>query len=96
MVLVARGEAEWTQGIRRADAVVLIGGKGGTLGTGKRAPEEGKPVFPLACTGGDADKFYIQLLNKWSKYPIPGLSKEELSRVARPTNAAILGKRSVR
>ena len=53
----------WRRSIERADAVVLVGGIGGTLTTGQWAVQMGKPVFPIADsrgpvgTHGDAYKF---------------------------------------
>jgi TIR domain len=51
LVLVRRGEEEWTEPVKRSDAVVLIGGFGGTRSTGEYALKFGRIVFPLADTG---------------------------------------------
>ena len=51
LVLVRRGEEEWTEPVKRSDAVVLIGGVGGTWSTGEYALKFGRIVFPLADTG---------------------------------------------
>jgi hypothetical protein len=65
----------WRRSIERADAIVLIGGLGGTYQTGEWALQQDKPVFPLADTRGplgthdDAYKFYFTTLKDWSRNP---------------------------
>jgi len=65
----------WRRSIERADAIVLIGGLGGTYQTGEWALQQDKPVFPLADTRGplgthdDAYKFYFATLKDWSRNP---------------------------
>jgi len=67
----------WRHSIERADAVVLVGGLGGTYQTGKWAMQAGKPVFPLADTRGplgthsDAYKFYFASRTSWPSKPRP-------------------------
>lgn len=61
VVTVDSEEASFDEAIRRSDAVVLIGGVGGTWEVFRRAREAGKPVFPLAGTGGDAAHGYEEL-----------------------------------
>ncbi|EIP98807.1 response regulator with CheY-like receiver, AAA-type ATPase, and DNA-binding domains [Opitutaceae bacterium TAV1] len=53
-----------TRCIEAADAVVMIGGVGGTARVGREALTAGLPVLPLPYTGGDALKFYSQLNNE--------------------------------
>jgi hypothetical protein len=56
---------DWHEAIRRgvqvADAVVLVGGKGGTFEVYEQARRLGKPVIPIAATGGDARFAYGHL-----------------------------------
>jgi hypothetical protein len=64
----------WIASIQRADAVVLIGGIGGTYQTGKMALECGKPVLPLADTKTanfhkDSYKFYLETMENWPRNP---------------------------
>jgi hypothetical protein len=92
LIFVAPGEEEWTKGIERADAVVLIEGFGGTLTTGRLARSLGKPVLPLADTGNDAKTVYWQILrdaeNKGS-HTIERLPREEFMKLSRPAPAVV-------
>jgi hypothetical protein len=47
--------------IRKADAIVAIGGDGYTLEHCRLAAAAGKPVFPIPGSGGDAANFYASL-----------------------------------
>lgn len=47
-----------------ADAVILVGGRGGTFITYKAAIEKGIPVLPIPNTEGDAKDAYTHLLNR--------------------------------
>jgi len=53
-----------TRSIEAADAVVMIGGAGGTARIGREALAAGLPVLPLPQTGGDASKFFANLDQK--------------------------------
>jgi TIR domain len=83
LILVKRGRDEWTVAIDRADVIVLIGGIGGTWETGEIALERGKPVLPLADTGGDAKKMYMHLLANWGRYNVGNLTKQQFLRLGR-------------
>jgi len=93
LVFVAKGEAEWFQPIRRADAVILVGGLGGTWTTGRMALDLAKPVLPLADTGGDAKRMYLHMLQRWDRFSWLNISQQQFQRIARPKidgiNAAI-------
>jgi hypothetical protein len=86
--LVSGGSEEtaWRLSIERADAVVLVGGVGGTYQTGDWAQQAGKPVFPLADTRGplhtheDAYKFYFAMLQHWSRNPVSRFLTEDQFR----------------
>jgi len=84
LVFVHRGEEEWREPIRRADAVLLLGGLGGTWTTGQIALEMRRPVLPLADTGGDAKKLYLHMLKTWKEFAWMHLNQTEFQRLARP------------
>jgi hypothetical protein len=84
IVRVPEGAREWVEQIVRADAVVLIGGIGGTWTSGELGYAYGKAVLPLAGTGGDAKKFHERFLARWDEYPISGITKDAFERLARP------------
>ena len=84
LFFVNKGKEEWLEPIERADTVLLLGGVGGTLKTGELALGARKPVLPLADTGGDAKKLYLQMLRDWDRYVWVNLSREQFQRIARP------------
>jgi hypothetical protein len=47
--------------IERCDAVVVIGGLGGSIGMCRMAAKEGRPVFPIPGTGDDAATYYNEI-----------------------------------
>jgi len=63
VIYVEKGVPEWVESVRRARAVVMIGGLGGTFKTYQTAQGERVPVFPLPGTGGDAKKAYDELMD---------------------------------
>lgn len=72
-LMIVRGRsAEWTEAIERCDAIVLIGGVGGTRTTGRLGLDAGKLVLPHADTGGDAMSFFTQLLANGRSRPSRG------------------------
>jgi hypothetical protein len=86
----------WRRSIERANAVVLVGGLGGTLTTGQWAVQMGKPVFPIADgrgpagTHGDAYKFYFQTLHEWPRNPISKfLTKEQFEELGNPAPGVV-------
>jgi hypothetical protein len=83
LVLVHQGEEEWTESVKRADAVVLIGGIGGTWTTGEYGIKFGRLVLPLADTGGDAAKFYMRMLREWQPNFSSGIDRSRFLSVAR-------------
>lgn len=86
--LVSDGSEDeaWRHSIERADAVILVGGLGGTYQTGQWALQAGKPVFPLADTRDplgihqDAREFYFATLREWSKNPASRFLTEDQFR----------------
>jgi tetratricopeptide (TPR) repeat protein len=54
---------EFGELVSRADAVVLIGGTGGTYGCFRTARKQSKPVYPLPTTGGDAKRAFDEFFS---------------------------------
>jgi predicted Rossmann-fold nucleotide-binding protein len=77
IVPVPKGEAEYIESVKRADAAILIGGVGGTYRTAEYMRISGKPVFPVPKTGGDARKFFKRMLKKWYEGCIPGITSAQ-------------------
>jgi TIR domain len=76
IVYVEPGPQGWVECVNYADAVVLIGGVGGTYETYLYATQELRPVFPLAGTGGDAQRALTDILAHWDNLPMDGISHE--------------------
>ena len=91
LVLVRRGEEEWTESIKRGEAVVLIGGVGGTWTTGEYALKFGRFVLPLADTGGDAAQFYMHMQRTWKPEFAPGIDRSRFQLVAREAPQVVPG-----
>jgi hypothetical protein len=77
IIQVIPGVKEWTESVRYADAVILIGGLGGTYETYMFAMQEQKPVWPIASTGGDSQRAYTDLLEHWSLQPIQEIDEDK-------------------
>jgi predicted Rossmann-fold nucleotide-binding protein len=77
IINVDAGLKEWTEAVKYADAVVLIGGLGGTYESYLYATEEQKPVFPIAGTEGDARKVLNDIVNHAAGETIQGVAREE-------------------
>jgi hypothetical protein len=69
------GPLEWLEPQSYSDAVVLIGGIGGTYGTFLSALHKGLPRFPLGGTGGDAATAFRNMCELWDVIPNPGIPK---------------------
>jgi hypothetical protein len=96
--LVSGGSEDdaWIRSVQRADAVVLVGGLGGTYRTGQIAQQLGKFVFPLADTRSadgyhsDAFNFYYSLLQDWKNNSLSSLlSQDEFLSIADPAPGVI-------
>jgi hypothetical protein len=70
VVYVPWGSLEWLEGLRYAKAVILIGGEGGTYQTFTFATQERVPVFPIAKTGGDAERVSTASLPRGESSPL--------------------------
>lgn len=77
IVRTAQGAREWAEPQHYADAVVLIGGIGGTYYTWLGALHDGLPRFPLGGTGGDAGRAFKETVDLWELIPVPGLTLRE-------------------
>jgi hypothetical protein len=89
-------EEAWKRSIERADAVVLVGGLGGTYQTEEFAEQIGKFVFPLADTRGpdldhgDAYEFYFATLENWSRNPLSHfLTEDEFRSLGNPAPGVV-------
>ena len=91
LVLVHRGEEEWTESVNRAEAVILIGGVGGTWTTGAYALKGGRLVLPLADTGGDAARFYMHMQRSWKPEFSAGIDRSKFQLVAREAPQVVTG-----
>ncbi|WP_437310655.1 SIR2 family protein [Sorangium sp. So ce388] len=65
IVFVDNGIPEYTETLRHANALVLVGGLGGTYNTYLLAKALGVPVLPIAATEGDARRAYIDIRRSW-------------------------------
>jgi len=92
--VTARSENEaWEKSVETADAVVLIGGLGGTYRTGKMGRKLGKPVLPLADTNengqDDAHAFYFDLVRDWDRTPVEGLTLSDFQCLSDPAPGVV-------
>lgn len=79
---VPKGPREWVDPLGYCQAVVLVGGVGGTYEMYHYARQERKPVIPMAPTGGDAERVYKEMLGLWDVDPIKGLSRSAFEGLA--------------
>lgn len=96
--LVSEGSDDdaWRHSVKRADAVVLIGGLGGTKTTGELAFALGRPVFPIPDSRGtmglhaDAYRFYYDSVQSWPRNPAAKhLSLEQFEQLAAPAPGVV-------
>jgi hypothetical protein len=89
IVYVPPGTLEFTESVKYCDAVVLIGGLGGTYGTFQIARQEQKPVFPIPGTGGDAQQAFHDILRDWP-VPLPeAIAEEEFAELDRAIHSPL-------
>jgi hypothetical protein len=81
IVEVNAGLKEWTESVSYADAVILIGGIGGTYETYLYANQEQKPTFPIAGTEGDARKVFNDILEHSTTEFIEGIPRETFTNL---------------
>lgn len=84
----------WQRSVRECDAVVLVGGIGGTYTTAEMAWQLGKPVLPLADARedghDDSRRAYFHMYQNWPRLGIPGMSRDEFARVAEPVPEVVV------
>ncbi|AKI98917.1 hypothetical protein ATI61_106300 [Archangium gephyra] len=79
-----RPEDSFAAEVSRADALVLIGGLGGTAAMFEAARALGKPVLPLRATGGDAEVVHEYILGDTSYLLQAGLSRRIMRKLEGP------------
>ncbi|MGL5833947.1 MAG: TIR domain-containing protein [Waterburya sp.] len=83
IVRVPQNPREWLEAQKFADAIILIGGRGGTYVTWLGALHDGMPRFPLGKTSGDADTAFKQTFNYWELMPVPGIDQSQFKELGR-------------
>jgi predicted Rossmann-fold nucleotide-binding protein len=88
----------WQQSIYRADAIILMGGLGGTYQTGTMGLKANKAVFSLPNTRkpdgshSDAYRFYYKLLEQWENQPLSKfISRERYEELSGGHSNLIIG-----
>lgn len=89
LILIDEGDSEWADPVLNSDALVLINGIGGTYTTGKYGIKFNKPVFPVADSGGDARKMYMEILTSWGQYSYRNIQKIQFQRLGGPLNYSL-------
>jgi predicted Rossmann-fold nucleotide-binding protein len=84
IVRVPETAREWQEALKYADAIIIIGGRGGTYVTWLGAMHDGMPRFPIASTSGDAETAFEQTVNYWELMPVPGITKAEFAKLGPP------------
>lgn len=78
----------WEASIAKADAIILVGGLGGTYATGQIGRRQGKPILPLADTRegrhSDAYTCYFEMVQNWDVEPIECLTLDEFQSLSNP------------
>jgi len=64
------GVMEWIECLKKSNAIIMIGGLGGTYETFIHAKREKKTVIPIAFTGGDAQKVFYEIMDNNAQFPI--------------------------
>ena len=80
------GPLEWLEPQSYCDALVMIGGLGGTYGSFLSALHKGIPRFPLGGTGGDAKRAFKEMCELWDLMPNPGVAKSEFEMLGEVTS----------
>lgn len=76
------GANEWLEPQKYADAVIIIGGQGGTYDAWLGAVHDGLPRFPLGGIEGDSAKAFKQTKYMWEVIPVPGITLEQFNCLA--------------
>ncbi len=83
IVYVSPGPSEWFDPQKYADALIIIGGLGGTYKTWLGALYDGLPCFPFGGTDGDAKLAFNHNKELWELIPIPGITISQFEKLAR-------------
>ncbi len=78
------GPLEWLEPQKYADALVLIGGQGGTFDAWLGALHDGMPRFPMGGTSGDAASAFKKTSDLWELIPVPGIRKSDFEILGTP------------
>lgn len=89
IILVEQGDPEWSEPVNASDALVVINGMGGTYSTAMYSMRSNIPVFPVADSGGDASKLYLEIITDWERYQYKKLQKNQFQQLGRPFKYAI-------
>lgn len=84
VIRVPRNAREWLEAQKFADAIIFIGGRGGTYVSWLGALHDGMPRFPLGSTSGDANIAFKQTFEYWELMPIPGINQAQFKELGRP------------
>lgn len=84
VIYVEKGVPEWVESVKRASAVILIGGVKGTHKTYLTAQSELVPVFPLPQTGGPAKQAFDDMLANNGENLFKRLDLEKLKSLDKP------------
>ena len=82
IIRTSYGPNEWLEPQKYADAVVIIGGRGGTYKTWLGALHYGIPRFPIGGTQGDSAMAFHQTQEMWEVIPVPGITLDQFDKLA--------------
>lgn len=77
IVRTPHGAREWLEPQKYADAVILIGGRGGTYSSWLGALHDGIPRFPFGGLQGDSEKAFNETIWLWELIPVLGIKRIE-------------------
>jgi hypothetical protein len=75
------GGREWLEPQKYADAVIMIGGRGGTFDAWLGALHDGIPRFPVGGTDGDAASAFKKTCDLWELIPVPGITRSAFEKL---------------
>lgn len=87
-IQVPEGPSEWLEPQKYADAIVIIGGLGGTYKTWLGALHDGLPRLPFGGTGGDATLAFNQTKELWEIIPVPGITLSQFEKLDKIIDSA--------
>lgn len=81
-------DMQWYQAAcQRAAAIIMIGGKGGTLQTYQQALQEAIPIIPILATGGDAKIAYREIAKEELPFMPAEFQKNQPTSIATDQDA---------